>query len=141
MKFSNWFLCLIILLLQIYGWILLTHNNYHYWSPQDLENISSYQNIVNIVREFTDCYIYFRVFIKIIYFFRTTLVDYYYFLLLGPYVIYMLNEMDILEDWAAIRKVWDYFDLFYLTKDFFDIFIIYLIYIIYNINNIIYIFF
>ena len=43
----------------------------------------------------------------------------------------MLNEMDILEDWAAIRKVWDYFDLFYLTKDFFDIFIIYLIFYIY----------
>lgn len=22
----------------------------------------------------------------------------------GPYIVYMLNEMDILEDWAAIRK-------------------------------------
>lgn len=24
---------------------------------------------------------------------------------IGPYIVYMLKEMDILEDWAAIRKV------------------------------------
>ena len=29
----------------------------------------------------------------------------WFVILSGPYIVYMLNEMDILEDWAAIRKV------------------------------------
>lgn len=33
----------------------------------------------------------------------------------GPYIIYMLNEMDILEDWAAIRKVGESFPFVIIT--------------------------
>jgi hypothetical protein len=35
--------------------------------------------------------------------------NYHVFAIIGPYVVYMLKEMDILEDWAAIRKVNIYF--------------------------------
>ena len=24
----------------------------------------------------------------------------------GPYIVYMLKDMDIIEDWTAIKKVW-----------------------------------
>ena len=47
-----------------------------------------------------------RIKMVVLIYYSTYLPSYVYFSLqTGPYIVYMLREMDVLEDWAAIRKV------------------------------------